>query len=257
MYTIKRFLDMPEVRGELSDPREAVDLYYDRVVLAVGGFTASSHFARLKDEVKISTGTHFWMTATIELPQDFYSRNQASFKMITCGDSIGTYRRIGLWIDSSQFPRLQSEVKGSGLKVLWRGAEKLPVGKHYYAVEFIPSSISVKALLRLYVDGKIWGESNVANYAGAEINRLVWGFDGAADQDTKKMSMTVWQVGLDDFEPVDPCIIKRERLSIATAHLQSTLLSLDSAKAQLQVLQKNYDEAKAEFDAAAGEMNEC
>jgi hypothetical protein len=251
MYTITDFLNDEILAYQVSDERELIWRYADRVYIEAGGFvdTAGTHYARLKAEVSIPAGVKFWQTATIELPADFYEQQTASLKVITAGDSVGTYRRIGLWIDQACLPRLQSETKGASdpLITLWQGKTSLPLGRHDYAVEIVPSSVDGVALLRLYVDGVVWGESTKANYNAAEVNRLVWGVDGAASQDTKQLSLTLWKVGLDDYIEIDPCIAKRERLE--KARVEQT-----DARADLKLARSLFDEEKTKYIAALTDL---
>lgn len=200
MFTVTNFLeDNPLIRYEVSDARELIDRQVNSVTFYAGGFqdTTGSHYSRMKSEVALNVGEKHWLTADIEIPADFYTRHQASMKVMTFGTAT-PYKKIGLWIDSAGFPRLQFE--DSGLKLLWQGTEKLPVGRHFFAIECLPSPTDGIALTRLYMDGTILGESTLANFNGTVLDRLVWGIDGAANQDTNQISLIFRSAGLDDFQ---------------------------------------------------------
>jgi hypothetical protein len=207
-YAITDFLRDQLLEYQVSDPREYLTRFDDRCHIEVGGFsdTVGSHFSRLKDEGQyIQVGEHFIVTAEIDLPLDFYTKQYSSLKLVTVG-SENPYRRMGLWIDSAGLPRLQAETKGSLLKVLWKGSKKIPTGFSVIKVEFIPSPVDGQALTRLYVNDVIWGESTKGNFiaggTGYLVNRIVFGFDGAAGQDTDRIAMDIYAVGLAQLNPV-------------------------------------------------------
>ena len=202
-YVITDFLRDTRLDYQVSDKREYLTRFDDHAHLEVGGFSdsAGTHFSRLKDSTQlIQVGERFIISAEIELPVDFYDRQESSLKLVTVGQE-NPYRRMGLWIDSAGYPRLQAETKGSSLKLLWQGTQKLPTGRSEIKVEFIPSPTDGDALTRLYLNGTICAESTKGNFiaggSGYVVNRLVWGMDGAAGQDTKRMALDFYSVGVE------------------------------------------------------------
>jgi len=253
---------------QVSDTREMVKRFDDHVHFEVGGFVDSTgtHYARMKDDQQyILQGEHFVLRAVIDLPIDFYSRQTASLKLITCGNEI-PYQRMGLWIDASHMPRLQAERKGLSLKSLWKGDTVLPIGCHEYALEIIPSVINGKALTRLYVDGDLWGESTACNFipglsqSAYIVNRIVFGMDGAAAQDDMRISLDFLSVCVaTEVAPPSPCAALKIRLVNVDASwtlTQSLAASLREQLAEAEVTIRSLEQDRAEIleDMKA---NEC
>jgi hypothetical protein len=252
-YTVTDFLRDQRLVYRVSDPREYLTRFDDRCHIEVGGFndTVGTHFSRLKDEGQyIQVGEHFFVTAEIDLPLDFYAKQYSSLKLITCG-SESIYRRMGLWIDSAGLPRLQAETKGKLLKVLWKGTKRIPVGYNVIKVEFIPSPVDGQALTRLYLNGTIWAESTKGNFiaggTGYLVNRIVWGFDGAAGQDLSRIAMDIYSVGVEI--PTDPC----PELLAEKAELERTInaysVQLQSLIMQAETVTGNIASAQADLSA--------
>jgi hypothetical protein len=243
---------------QVSDIREVVKRFDDHAHLEVGGFvdSAGTHYARMKDDQQyILQGERFVIRAVIDLPIDFYSRQTASLKLLTCGNEL-PYQRMGLWIASDHLPRLQAERKGLSLKPLWKGDTVLPVGCHEYALEIIPSSVNGKALTRLHVDGIIWGESTVCNFipglsaSSYIVNRIVFGMDGAAAQDDMRISLDFLSVSVAaEVLPPSPCTALKTRLVNVDASWTLTQTLAASLREQLA-------EAEATIRALASERSE-
>jgi hypothetical protein len=245
-YTVTDFLRDQLLEYQVSDPREYLTRFDDHAHLEVGSFAdkVGTHFARVKDSRQyIQVGEHFIVTAEIDLPADFYAKQYSSLKLITCG-SESLYRRMGLWIDSAGLPRLQAETKGKSLKVLWKGIQKLPTGRSEIKLEFIPSPVDGEALTRLYVNGTVWGESTKGNFisggTGYLVNRIVWGFDGAAGQDLSRIAMDIYSVGVEIPTDLCPELLKEK------AALE---LALTGYGAQMAVLTANIASAQADLSA--------
>ena len=191
---ITNFRDDTILRYEVSDGRERIERYPDHVDLTAGGFadSAGTHYARLKLSHPFPVGRGIVMRMVVTLPPNFYDVRKASFKLMTCGTGE-PYQRMGVWIASDGFPRLQVERKGQLLRTLWTGTQRLPVGRNLVRLLAIPSAVEGQALLRLSVNGTPWGESRAPNIPD-QINRVVFGIDGAADQDGEPMSLSIAEV---------------------------------------------------------------
>jgi hypothetical protein len=252
-YTVTDFLRDKLLEYQVSDPREYLTRLDDHCHLEAGGFAdkVGTHFTRVKDSRQyIQVGEHFIVTAEIDLPADFYTKQYSSLKLVTVG-SENPYRRMGLWIDSAGLPRLQAETKGKSLKVLWKGSQKIPTGFSVIKVEFIPSPVDGQALTRLYVNGTVWGESTKGNFisggTGYLVNRIVWGFDGAAGQDLSRIAMDIYEVGVEI--PTGPC----PELLAEKAELERTIsaysVQLQSLIMQAETLTANIASAQADLSA--------
>lgn len=182
---VTNFLTEGLLEYQVSDPREQIERYPDHVAFAAGGFAATTHYARAKLSYVYPVGRVIVMRARVALPVNFYEAHRASFKLMTFGTEA-PYQRAGLWIDSGGYPRLQAEIKGQLLRTLWKGTRRLTTGISLIRLLVVPSAIEGQALTRLSVNGVKWGESTAPNMLDpdhTQVNRFVWGIDGAADQD--------------------------------------------------------------------------
>ncbi len=193
-FDIEKFPDA-RLDEQVGDPRDTVANYGVYVHCEVGGFKASSHYARLKagedGSINIGMGERIFIGCRYNFPVDFYDNQQGSCKILLAGspDEVGT-RRTGLWIDKAHFPRLAYE-DGSLYSPVWYGTQRLPVGNHTLFVEMVLSDYK-GALTRLYVDGKVWGESKEKNVlVSTPYSRLIWGIGGASDQTTKRLGYDI------------------------------------------------------------------
>lgn len=243
IYT--NFIECP-LQFQVSDGRESIEKFEDHCVLTAGGFSGTvTHYSRIKASLIIPLETRFFQTARIELPEDFYERQHKSLKVMTAGDSSSLYRRAGWWIGDDGRPRIQSEVTGQPIRTLWQGDTRVPTGKHDYCVEYVASP-SNSGLIRLYVDGSVWGEYTGSNYEGKEINRLVAGIDGAAGQNDLSISMKIWMIGLNNFD-ASPCSEKRKILLAARDEKIKKLEALFSARSEYAASLLDYQQALADF----------
>lgn len=247
-----------------SDAREGIYFYDDHITFEVGGFIDSvgTHYSRGKYSGNIcSYGERVFLLFDMELPANFYEQHQASIKVACIGgekvDSSHPYYRIGVWIGSDKLPRLQLEVQGTSLKKLVQGAVRLPVGKHSYVLEIIPHMAN--ALTKLYIDGVETLSSATPNMSFVRNpERAVFGIDGAASQDTRRLSITFWKFGISDKMeiPIDCTPIKAEieRASaekiIAEYELLEASRRLQDAMAQLEAANISYLSAENRYESA-------
>lgn len=196
---ITNFLADTKLQYQVSDSREKIERFPDHVTFRAGGFkdSAGTHYARAKLSYAFPTERRIILRTVIELPSNFYEIHKASLKLIAAGTE-SPYQRTGLWIDSDGYPRLQAEIKGQLLRKLWQGTKKLPTGRCLVRLLIIPSAIEGQGIVRLSVNSVKWGESrapNMLDKSHAQINRIVWGIDGAADQDSgDPLSLTIWRI---------------------------------------------------------------
>lgn len=197
---VTNFLKDTRLVYETSDPAELLERFVDCLRLEVGGFAdrAGTHYSRAKLKYVFPVERQIVLRVTVELPDNFYRMQSASFKFMTLGTEQ-PYQRMGLWIDSDGLPRLQAELKGSPLRTLWRGDRQIPTGRNVIRVLALPSTKDGYGLLRLTVNGVRWAETRAANlFHYLPVNRVVIGFDGAADQDApgKRPSMVIREINI-------------------------------------------------------------
>jgi len=180
----------------------------DRVDMKLSGTTSGgSQYVRGKKKLATSyrQGDNFWIYETLELPANFYSQQNGSMRLISIWNNV-YFGRLGLWIDSTQKPRLQIEHKDKKtLTALWTGsARQIPTGKHQYAMHIV-----LGYLTELYVDGIKMASISGNNmpYSGYAANQILYFFDGA-NANTKPFTAVGYEIGADitpPFVPVDPC----------------------------------------------------
>lgn len=236
----------PQVSGVGSTITE----FNDRVELKIGSApTNGSTYSREKYRLATNyvAGDDFWIWETFELPSDYYSNHTASMRLI--GLWHNTNRgRLGLWIDSTQAPRLQIEDKSGVLRILWRGAPRqFPTGKHKLALHVV---LGTSGSISLVIDGVTMGSysGNVMPYAGYSANQILFGFDGA-NGNTKVCTATMWEIGASTISPfavADPCASQQavydaavKKTDEAEALVISIQATLTSAQNALLVAQTN------------------
>lgn len=201
---------------ELSDDRQSMTNDGTRVTCSVGGFEASTHYARLRrklpEQDNFAPGGPFTIGAGIELPADFYSRAESYMRFITTDNYPGSMRdsgtvvgatsnnewRVGFLIyGSDQLPRLVSEHQNRETIVLWKGSSRLPTGANNIEIDFTPSQGSGGAF-EVSVNGQVVGAATgirtVPTTLPTEevvVTRVGTCFDGAAEQDSRRVTLHV------------------------------------------------------------------
>jgi hypothetical protein len=201
---------------EVSDDRERIVTRGDRVDCTAGGFSASTHYARtrrrLPETDDLAARKAFTIAADIELPADFYDRHESYVRLITTdnyparmrstGDRVGAASsdewRVGFLIYAGdELPRLVSEHENRETLVLWKGVDRLPVGRHGIEIRFTPSR-STNGSYILLLDGEVVGERSSVRtvpttLASSEVavTRVGGCLDGAAGQDRRSMTISL------------------------------------------------------------------
>jgi hypothetical protein len=201
---------------EVSDDRQSLTNDGTRVTCAIGGFEASTHYARLRRKLPetddFAPRGPFSIGADIELPEDFYSRSESYVRFITTDNYPGTMRgsgekvgassgdewRVGFLIyGSDQLPRLVSEHENRETIVLWKGTSRLPTGRNDIGIDFTPSQ-GPDGAFEISINGAV-----VASVAGVRtvptslspaevvVTRVGSCLDGASKQDTQRLTTHV------------------------------------------------------------------
>ncbi|HUF98935.1 MAG TPA: hypothetical protein VMM60_12470 [Ilumatobacter sp.] len=203
-------------RMELSDDRQSMTNDGTRVTCSVGGFDASTHYARIRRRLPetddFAPRGPFAIGADIELPDDFYSQSESYVRFITTDNYPGTMRgsgekvgasssdewRVGFLIyGSDQLPRLVSEHQNRETMVLWKGGSRLPTGPNDIDIDFTPSQ-GTDGAFQITINGEV-----VSSVSGVRtvpttltpdevvVTRAGTCLDGASKQDTKRLTMHV------------------------------------------------------------------
>ena len=201
---------------ELSDSRQSMTSDGTRVTCEIGGFEASTHYARIRRKLpetdNFAPRKSFTIGADIELPGDFYSRAESYVRFITTdnypgtmsgtgqnvGASSGDEWRVGFLIyGSDQLPRLVSEHENRETIVLWKGSTRLPTGPNSIEIDFTPSQ-GTQGAFEISINGAV--VSTVAGVrtvpttltpAEVVVTRVGTCLDGASKQDTQRLTTHV------------------------------------------------------------------
>jgi hypothetical protein len=183
-----------------------------------GGEVANTHYARIRYKLPEQAGKvlrTFYMRAVIVLPPDFYTQQQAGFRLLTTdnfattlnGEQVGssnlTELRAGIHIYNDHSLRILATHENVAGEEFYRSSTPLPVGEHIFELY---GSVSEVAPWYFKVDRRVVG-SGVARLspdsvpAGERIvTRLSVGIDGAADQDDNPMRVLVKSFEIADYD---------------------------------------------------------
>jgi hypothetical protein len=239
--------------------------YFDRVNISIGDRPENNSLF-IREKYRLSTsykkGDNLWIWVDLELPSNFYNLQNGSMRLIGLWHNVNR-GRIGLWIDSSQKPRLQIEKKDGSLKQLWIGNPKqIPVGRHQIALHIILGS-----LIELFVDGILMGSFVGDNmpYEGYVANQILFFIDGANAQTKTIPGLVGYEIGGDIVSPfvlVNPCSDLEFELELAkVAHInahvdmeakqviyQEALVALENARNIDQLAEAREIQAQAAVD---------
>lgn len=183
-----------------------------------GGRPADTHFARVRFTVEQfgRPFTKFYTKAVVVLPNDFYSKQTAAFRIlatdnwktsisgVTYGSVDGNDLRVGLSIYRDHLMYLLVDHYPGQKIVLWKSSSPLSTGRH--TIE-IYGDVSVSSEWFLKIDG-ITLASGVAMLATTDtpvserlITRFVSCIDGAADLDNNSMSVVLESFQIADYLP--------------------------------------------------------
>ena len=199
---------------ETSDARASLVNLGSSLACTVGGFDAPTHYARARRKLPetddFAAQSSFVITAEIELPPDFYERNESYVRFITTDNYPGKMRSTGaivgaassdewrvgfLMYNSDKLPRLQSDHEGHQTLTLWQGDRRLPVGLNRIEIRVIPSQTdtgSYTVALNGRMVGHQTGVQTVPSTLTASemmVTRVGGCLDGAANQRSKSMTV--------------------------------------------------------------------
>ena len=195
-------------KAEGSSASEGVTLDVNARVcrVTVGGFPASTHYARLRwlNGVSMGLGDDAWLYGTFSLPSDFYAR-QTSYMRLLWLDNYNLDpahpRRLALLLyGGDHLPRLVRQRQGMEETILWKGTQLLPVGRAIRLAVHVRLS-QQSTVNEIYLDGAKIGSVSAANVTAgatstARFTRVGFGVDGAADLDSARVMFPMWRLGV-------------------------------------------------------------
>lgn len=190
----------------------------DGWVCTAGGQAADTHFARVRYGVEQwgRPFTQFYAKAVVVLPSDFYSKQKAGFRIlatdnwrvpiagVSYGAADGNDLRVGLSIYKDHMMYLLVDHYPGQKIVLWKSTSSLPTGRHIIELY---GDVSKVAPWYLKIDGNTVakGEARLSTDDTPVNERLITRFvsciDGAADQDSNSMTMTLESFSVADYDP--------------------------------------------------------
>lgn len=227
-----------------QDSNDTLTFFPDHVICSVrGDSVGSSNYARLKRKgssgskypFAIGTGEDFAVTWQSEFSANFYSAKKTGFRVFGLWNPVQDWR-LGLWIDSDNYPRLQIEKNGSLEKPpLWQGAVRLPLDRRTYRLRVLLSATS--GIVELWQDnaliGGFYGRTVPTGMLSPVCNELTFGIDGAAGiSSTADLKMTIYQMACAAY--VDPCVELRSRLAEVETYIASAQAERARILAQMQ-----------------------
>lgn len=202
---------------QTSGEGESIELHDDHARLTVGGYPAPVHYARIRQvDNPIPLGELFTIEAILDLPSDFYEK-QTGYVRLMGTDNVniaqdGQVWRIGLHLYSDQFPRLlvQHRRTDSPVSIVWKGAQRLPLGAHKYSLVIRASAAN--PFNALYIDDALVMATDAKNVpdgmleAEKIITRQYAGLDGASDYDTGTLSLAIRSLRIYRGMPSRSCL---------------------------------------------------
>lgn len=199
---------------ETSGSAEKVVIQNNRAECTAGGYSASTHYARMRrklpEQDNFAAKKDFVIRANFELPSNFYSQQESYMRFFNTDNFPGVYKstgatvgaltadewRVGLLVfGGDKLLRLQSAHENYTTLTLWKASQQLPIGKHDVQLSFTPSKTNTGSW-ELIIDGvKVGGQTGVQTVPSSvqdseiAVTRVVGCIDGAADQDTKPVQV--------------------------------------------------------------------
>ena len=194
-------LNYTNLSSEKSGSLESISVVDNAWLITAGGYNADTHYARLRYKLPENEGvsfTKFYVSAEIELPADFYEKQEAGFRILGA-DNYGATSgydefRPSVYISSGHEMWLWISHENGDKVNLYRSTKPLPVGAHKLELY---GDVSQVAPWYLKIDGAVVASGNnrlspdSVPESERVITRLYTGIDGAADQDNKQMSVLI------------------------------------------------------------------
>lgn len=202
---------------QTSGTQETITVGNGGWIMTAGGYTASTHYARLKynlPELANIAPTTFYLRAEVVLPADFYARQTVGFRIVNTGNSGATLngQPVGsssstvlftsVYFNSDHFLRVVTSY-GSSSQEFYKHPVQLPVGKHTFELY---GDVANVAPWYLRIDG-VQVASGVARLSlsavpAAErvVTRAVAGIDGAAGLSTNSLSVQINELAFADYD---------------------------------------------------------
>lgn len=206
------------IEREICSSTDSVTVSGGDWVTRVGGSVSSSHCARVRYKIPENSGmvlTSFYMKSVIVLPDDFYSKMYAGFRIMNTdnfkttlnGASVGAKNaneaRVGLWIynsDKKLHFRIQHEGYSDDIE-LYVSPTSLSVGQHTLEIwgdvsKVAPWGLRIDEVMIATGNRKLCNPSNLQSEC--VITRVGAGIDGAADADSTFFELRVKSLSVSD-----------------------------------------------------------
>ena len=202
---------------QTSGAQESIVTGADGWTMTAGGYTASTHYARLKYNLPELAGvapTTFYLRAAVVLPADFYTRQTVGFRIVNTGNSGTTLNGspvgasgstvifTSVYFNSDHFLRVVSSY-GNTATEFYKHPVLLPTGKHIFELYGDVANI---APWYLRIDG-VQVASGVARLSPSVspvtervVTRAVAGIDGAAGLSSNTLSVQVSELAFADYD---------------------------------------------------------
>lgn len=184
-----------------------------------GGNTASTHYARIKYKLPEQAQrvlTKFYMKAVVVLPSNFYSQQEAGFRLMNTdnygttlnGSPVGTTSidelRAAVYFNRDGSVAINAKYENHQSKELWRSLPmQFATGQHTFELYGDLASVSP---WYFKADGVVLA-SGIDRFSTDDVpvnervaTRMVAGIDGAASQDTKPLNVLIKSFEIADYD---------------------------------------------------------
>ena len=218
---IYKYLSPTDSNGlsfEASGPVEQITTTADGWIMQAGGNVASTHYARARYKLPEATGavfTYFYAKAVIVLPSDFYTQQNAGFRIlntdnypttlngVTVGAANADELRVSVYMFSDHKIRVFVDHQNGTKLTLYSAPTILPTGEHTFE---LAGDVSQSAPWYLKIDGVVVASGTTRlstdDTAAGErvVTRIVAGIDGAADQDNNSVNLLIKSLEIANYD---------------------------------------------------------
>ena len=207
----------PGLSQQTSGAQESITLGNGGWVVTAGGYTATTHYARLKYNLPELAGiapTTFYLRAAVVLPADFYTRQTVGFRIVNTGNSGTTLNGApvgasgstviftSVYFNSDHFLRVVSSY-GNTAQEFYKHPVQLPTGPHTFELF---GDVANVAPWYLRIDGvQVAGgvarlSPVVSPPAERVVTRAVAGIDGAAGLSANTLTVQINELAFADYD---------------------------------------------------------
>jgi len=186
--------------------------------MLAGGNVASTHYARAKYKLPEAVGTvftYFYAKSVIVLPSDFYERQNAGFRILNTdnytttlnGVSVGAANanelRVSVYLNSDHKIRILVDHELGTKLTLYTASAILPTGEHTFELagdvaNVVPWYFKIDGVVVASGTQRLSPDDTLANER--VLTRIVTGIDGAADQDSNSVKLTVKSLDIANYD---------------------------------------------------------